>query len=105
MNLTDKIIKALHEYAVLCTEYLTEDDPQISLQEEYFEETVDEIKEIIALERYKFMSEYAKIIGYAIGALEGASYHISDKEIKEIISNHIKEIDSDYKKAFDRYVI
>lgn len=105
MNLTDKIIKALHEYAVLCTEYLTEDDPQISLQEDYFEETSEEIKEIIALERYKVMSEYAKIIGYAIGALEGASFHISDKEVKEIISNHIKEIDSDYKKAFDKYTL
>ena len=105
MNLTDKIIKALHEYAVLCTEYLTEDDPQISLQEDYFEETSEEIKEIIALERYKVMSEYAKIIGYAIGALEGASYHISDKEIKQIISNHIKEIDDDYNKAFDKYSI
>lgn len=105
MDLTEKIIKALHEYAVLCTEYLTEDDPQISLQEDYFEETSEEIKEIISLERYKIMSEYAKIIGYAIGALEGAMYHISDKEVKEIISNHIKEIDDDYNKAFDKYSI
>ena len=105
MELKNKIIKALNEYAVLAVEWGTEDDPEISLQEDYFEETSQEITELIMRDRYNMVIEYARLVGFAQGCLEGAKFHTHTEESKLLIKESIQDIDKMCDKFMEDYQI
>lgn len=101
----NKIIKALHEYAVLAVEWGTTEDPEVSLQESFFEETADEILELIIKERYKLLSEHAGVTGFAQGCLEGVTIDIRDEETKQAIKDAIKKIETMHQEVMAKYWI
>lgn len=105
MELKNKIIKALHEYAVLAVEWGTNEDPEVSLQEDFFEETAQEITELIMRDRYKMMSEYAGLTGFAQGCLEGVTINLKDPETIKAIKDAIDKIEEMHDKVFKNFSI